>query len=417
VSAATEGERAALFRAAPPRAVLTGLAVAVAGVLPSFLLGALALQMGAELGFGAAGLGGATTAFFVGSALGSVPLGRLADRLGGRTAMRTAALGSAACMLGVALLARSYASLLVVLVAGGMANALAQPAVNAFLAGRVALDRQGLVFGIKQSAIPVAVLLSGLALPVVALTVGWRFAYAGGAVMALGAALAVSGAARVPEVSVPPERPSAGPSVARLAPLGVAAALGAFSGTALGAFLVTSAVAADVGEGAAGVLLATGSLVSLAVRVGAGWLADRTGSEGLVPTVGLLAVGTLGFALLAVQAPWALVLGTLVAFGAGWGWPGLFNFAVVVRHPGSAAAATGITQTGVYAGAGIGPLVFGQIVEGVSLPAAWFTAAACAALAALIVARSRRLERGGGQDPSRGRTPEVPAAAGASAPG
>ena len=134
-----------------------------------------------------------------------------------------------------------------------------------------------------------------------------------------------------------------------------------------------------------------------------------------MPTVGLLAVGTLGFALLAVQAPWALVLGTFVAFGAGWGWPGLFNFAVVVRNPGSAAAATGITQTGVYAGAGIGPLVFGQIVERVSLPAAWFTAAAAAALAALIVARSRRLERGAGQDastPAPGR-----AAAGAGAPG
>jgi len=122
--------------AAPPRAVLTGLAVAVAGVLPAFRLGALALQMGSELGFGVAGLGGATTAFFVISAVGSVPLGRLADRLGGRTAMRTAAVGSAACLLGVALLARSYVSLLVVLVAGGVANALAQPAVNAFLAGR-----------------------------------------------------------------------------------------------------------------------------------------------------------------------------------------------------------------------------------------------------------------------------------------
>ncbi|MEJ7716652.1 MAG: hypothetical protein WKF31_01330 [Thermoleophilaceae bacterium] len=31
---------------------------------------------------------------------------------------------------------------------------MTQPAVNAFLAGRVPADRQGVVFGIKQSAIP-----------------------------------------------------------------------------------------------------------------------------------------------------------------------------------------------------------------------------------------------------------------------
>ena len=36
------------------------------------------------------------------------------------------------------------------------------------------MDRQGLAFGIKQSAIPAAVLISGLALPVLAIPLGWR---------------------------------------------------------------------------------------------------------------------------------------------------------------------------------------------------------------------------------------------------
>ena len=39
---------------------------------------------------------------------------------------------------------------------------------------RSRLDRQGLGFGIKQSAIPAAILMSGLALPVLALPLGWR---------------------------------------------------------------------------------------------------------------------------------------------------------------------------------------------------------------------------------------------------
>jgi MFS family permease len=110
VSAAARGARGA---------VGLGLAVAVVGVLPSFLLGALAVQMGRDLGFGPAGLGGATAAFFVVSAFGSVPLGLLADRLGGPRSLRACALGSAACCAAVAVLARSYPSLIAVLVAGG----------------------------------------------------------------------------------------------------------------------------------------------------------------------------------------------------------------------------------------------------------------------------------------------------------
>src|SRR3712207_8300789 len=85
-----------------------------------------------------------------------------------------------------------------------------------------------------------------------------------------------------------------------------------------------------------------------------------------------------------------LVLGTLLAFGAGWGWPGLFNFAVVLTNPGAPAAATGITQTGASGGAALGPLVFGLVVEATSYDVAWLVsgAIALAALAAILVARS-----------------------------
>src|SRR3712207_5507729 len=90
-----------------------------------------------------------------------------------------------------------------------------------------------------------------------------------------------------------------------------------------------------------------------------------------------------------------LVLGTLLAFGAGWGWPGLFNFAVVKSNPGAPAAATGITQTGASGGAALGPLVFGLVVEATSYDAAWLVsgAIALAALAAILLGR-RMLLRG-----------------------
>ena len=68
------------------------------------------------------------------------------------------------------------------LTAAGLANAVTQTAINLFMSEQVARDRQGLAFGIKQSGIPAAILVSGLALPALALPLGWRatFAICGG---------------------------------------------------------------------------------------------------------------------------------------------------------------------------------------------------------------------------------------------
>ena len=71
------------------------------------------------------------------------------------------------------------------LLVGGLGNAIGQPAGNALVAAQVRPERFGLGFAIKQSGIPLATLLGGLAVPLIALTIGWRFAY----VLAAGAAV------------------------------------------------------------------------------------------------------------------------------------------------------------------------------------------------------------------------------------
>ena len=98
-------------------------------------------------------------------------------------------IGTAVCCCWSALVAQSLAILLGLLAVAGLANSVSQPAINLFMADQVPLDRQGLAFGIKQSAIPAAVLVSGLALPVLALPLGWRatFAICAGAVLAVAA--------------------------------------------------------------------------------------------------------------------------------------------------------------------------------------------------------------------------------------
>ena len=108
----------------------------------------------------------------------------------------------------------------------------------------------------------------------------------------------------------------------------------------------------------------------------------------------LLATGALGLALLAVPGTAALVAGVVLGFGLGWSWPGLMNFAVVRLHPQAPAAATSITQTGVYAGGCIGPLTLGALAATAGYPAMWTAAAvAMVSAAALMVVGSAMLRR------------------------
>jgi len=62
--------------------------------------------------------------------------------------------------------------------------------------------------------------------------------------------------------------------------------------------------------------------------------------------------------------------------------PGLLNYTVVLLNPSAPAAATSISQTGVYAGGCLGPLVFGPVAAHAGYPEAWVSAAVAMLLAA-----------------------------------
>jgi MFS family permease len=304
--------------------------------------------------------------------------------------MRLAAAGSVASLLGIALLATSWAGLVACLVLGGLANAVSHPATNLSLAREVSAGRQGLSFGVKQAAIPAATLLAGLAVPGIAVTLGWRWAFAGGAVLALAVAFLVPPSASGDTVSRSEEAREKDAPIMPLVLLALGIGLGSTATAPLGAFIVDSSVEAGLRVGTAGLLLALGSAVNIAVRVVFGHLADGMSGGRLRLVAAMLGIGVVGFALLATGEGALILPGALLAFGAGWGWPGLFNFAIVKTNPGAPAAATGITQTGASGGAALGPLVFGLVVEATSYDVAWLVsgAIALAALAAILVGRS-----------------------------
>lgn len=408
--------------------VALAIALATTGVLPVFLTGALAVQLEAHLHVGTTGIGGAVATYFCASALSSVRAGRLAERVGPFRVLLVAVGLAAVALFGVGLAVTSLPGLLGFLVVGGLSNGAMQPAVNLLLARAVDDRRRGLAFGVKQAAIPTSTLLSGLAVPGLALTAGWHVAYlaAGGLTVLVATALVVVGRRLMPAPAPPHgrarttsaadersgrgglRRPAGrrqrsdrvrgrgqvggegGFDVRPLVFLAVAMACAVAASNALGSFVVPGAVHAGVAPGLAGILSAAGSVVGLSARVGFGWRADRRGVRGrraaddhLGTVTVLVAVGALGYGALAVGDLGLLVPAVLVAYGGGWGYNGLFNLAVVRAYPATPARATGVTQVGTYVGGMVGPLGFGVVVDHLGFGVGW---ALCVGLAILAVA-------------------------------
>lgn len=371
-------------------AVFAAAVVSTVGVLPVFMLGAVAVLVRSDLGFTEVQLGLAVSVFWVVASVSSIPSGRIVERLGARGALALAAGGSATALLGIAA-AVSWLTLLPWMVVGGLANAFSQLAANLRLADTVSKGRQGFAFGIKQSAIPGATLVGGAAVPAIALPLGWRWVFAAAA----GAAVAVGVGQFRRKGSVAFTRAQGKRAALARAPLvvlGLAGAFGAAAATAMATFLVDYAVTVGIPPGPAGLVLAIGSLAAIVSRISMGWLADRRRGGNLIVVGMMLAVGAAAVAALPLFSTWgALVIVTSFAYAVGWGWPGLFNFAVVRRNPQAPAAATGVTQTGVYIGGVSGPTVFGLLVGEFGYAVAWRWAAVWLVIGAILIFVGRRL--------------------------
>lgn len=370
-------------------------ASAALGVMPVFLTGALAVLMRQDFSLNHSQLGLVIACFFAASATFSVPGGALSDRMGPRRSLLLAASGSSLVLTAVALLPNRWTHLLLLMVASGAVNGLSQPAANLALARTISTHRQGIAFGVKQSAVPGATLLAGLSLPIVGAAFGWRGAFWAGAVLAL--LLLASAAIVIHDVGASPVAAAGRGGVGStsrtaLVLIAVGGGLGAGAATCLGAFLVESAVASSLSLSSAGLLLSSGSAVGIAGRLLSGWSADRHQGDQLRRVAEMMAVGAVGFALLAVSDPPALiVVATVLAFGAGWGWAGIYVYALVLLHPHAPGTASGIAQVGAASGAMLGPAAFGAIVERSSFTTGWMAAAAAAALAAGLLLISSRM--------------------------
>lgn len=378
-------------------ALLQAVLVTTVGVLPAFLVGALTVQIRDDLSLGPAEMGIAAATLFTVSGLLARRLGRFVQTVGAGTGIAiSAALSTVA--LGVLAIAGSYAVLLAALAVGGLANALAQPAANLRISRAVTSARLGLAFGIKQSSIPAATLLSGLAVPVIAVSIGWRWAFVVGACIAAAIATwSLVGGGMRPTHEAPEDaadQPDHGTPPRALLVVTIAGALAAAAATSLGVFLIDSAVQIGMSPSAAGLVFAAAAGSGLVLRIVWGAVIDRHPQRSpYVFMANLLTGGVVGFLMLTIGTEITVAIGAWLAFASGWTWTGLLHFAVVRDNRTRAALATGTLQTGVSLGSAGGPLLFGLIVEATSYRTGWFVAAGTALAAAVFFRIGRHMIR------------------------
>ncbi|HEX2153315.1 MAG TPA: MFS transporter [Acidimicrobiia bacterium] len=372
--------------------LLLSVLVVTASTLPVFLTGAAFFQIGPELDIGPVALGALTAAFFLTASVSSSPLGRWVQRVGWRRAMRVNLTATAGVVALIPALARSVWTLGGLLVAAAVMYGSANPAANLALARHTDPERTATVFGLKHAGIPVSTLLAGLAVPTVVVRFGWRPAFAAAAVLALLVWLLVPRTDVQSAPPLPPGRPPDRLTVRQLRRLAGVAALGAVAAVALGTFMVSAALDQGISESAAGWLQFAGSGASVAARVVSGLVVDRRGGS-LTGLVALLAVGSVVFLWLPATGGVMFMAAVIAAYATGWGWPGLMTASVVGADRETAASSSGITQAGVFLGAGGGPIFLGLIVDRWSFAPMWLAVSACLLVATAIawsVLRDRR---------------------------
>jgi MFS family permease len=367
----------------------------VLGALPFFMVGGLAVQVKEELGLTEASLGAAVTIGFLSGAVSAPIGGRIADRVGPRRAVYLGCAVSSAALVCLGLLTTGWSTLVAFLCVGGIALALTDPGLAILVGETVPHDRQGLAFGVKEASIPAATLVAGLAVPTVALTVGWRWAFLIAA-LPLGLVLGLMPRLhRSPRPTttpaIEPHLPSPGPRRRALVLAAVAAALGTTAASGVGIFLTDSAVAMGMAPGSAGLLLAMGSLAGIVTRVGTGALADRTGGPQFRLIAIMLAAGAVTISLGGTGNTALLILGTLGAFTDGWAWTGIYFLSLVKTFPDRPGAVAGIGTAGLGVGNAAGPVLFGLAAGTWSYGVAWVGAGATAAAAAILMTWARRL--------------------------
>ena len=357
----------------------------------------LAPEIAASLDIDTAAVGLYQSTAFAGAAFLTLLSGSLVLRHGGVRVNQASVVLSAAG-IGLAITG-SVPVVALGAVLAGMGYGLATPGASHVLARVTPPSRRGLVFSIKQSAVPLGGLVAGVLFPPVAERFGWVWAIALACVMVFSAVLIIQPLrARLDDDRNPSHRvrvDAPGQSIRlifatpRLRPIAlVAFSYGAMQLCLFGFFVSYLVEHVGLDLVTAGLLFSVMQGAGFVARVGWGWVSDRWISSR--PLLAGLGAGTIAStaAAIAFSETWPLAgLGAVsVALGlTAVGWNGVYLAEVARAVPmEKVGLATGGVMMFTFLGVMAGPSTFGAILAMTGSYAAAFIAIDALVLATVV---------------------------------
>lgn len=375
------------------RAVFTGVLLGTMGVgtFAPLSLGILASVFQEDLGISRSQLGIAFAVNAFGAAVLSPFVGRFTDRMGGKVALLSVTvIGTASyAVYGIA---GSLAVLILGSVLGALSQAGSNPSTNKLIAENLPSGGQGVVTGIKQSGVQVFVFVGGLVVPSLAISFGRVTAYMAVAAVAIGVGVvaAVTLPTPLPDGDAQGGVDGRGSGVPGdiwwIAAYGFAMG---FAGSST--FLYVLFTEEQLGQSiiVGGFVAAVVGLVAIPSRILWARHAERSGNiRGPLISISLISVAAAGSLVVAGAGVWWFVwiAAVLTAVGSSsWNSVGMLGL-IVIAGRDAAGRASGIVLFGFLTGLGIGPPLFGWIVDSTgSYTTVWWLAAAASLVGAALM--------------------------------
>ena len=361
-------------------------------------LGIIAVVFITDLGISRAQLGIIFAINTVGAAVLSPVIGRITDRIGGRASLIVVALTAAGSFL-ILGIAGSLITLAVGSAIGAVAQAGSNPATNKLIAGELPAGSQGIVTGVKQSGVQAFIFAGGLIVPSMALAWGRMSAYV--MLAALSVLLAVAGAWLLPKPKThsasEADAPNREPLPNAIWWITAYGFLLGFAGSAtiMFALFTTEGLGQSIVMG--GAVVAVVGVTAMPARIVWARHAERhhayRSSLMIISLLGALAA----FALIgAGSGVWWLIWVAAVLTGVGpssWNSVGMLGL-IVFAGPSAAGHASGVILLGFLVGLGIGPPLFGWMVDASgSYTGVWVSSLVAALAGTLVMAAWRPPDR------------------------
>ncbi|MBE7375726.1 MFS transporter [Pseudomonas lopnurensis] len=380
--------------------VLSTTLVLAFSALVALYPSAIAPEVSAALGIPSSAIGLQVSLVFGGAMLTSLVGGPLTRRLGPCRASQTALLllgGGAALMSVPNLLVAVFAALVV-----GLGYGMTNPSASVLLVRFTPLERQGFIFSVKQTGVPLGGMLAGALAPSLALGIGWRQGLWLLAGLALLGILGLQFKRRSWDDRREPglnwrRSPFEGIRVVwahkPLRYLAIVTLCFSTVQLSLSSFTVAMLVEdLDVSLIAAGAVMTMVQASGIAGRLWWGWIADRIGHRliALAIIACSTSVGTVLIYFMSPAWPLAGVVMTLCLFGlAALGWNGVYLAEVArLAPPDRIAEAAGGCLVFTYGGVLLGLPAFALLMTVVERYTDVFGLLTCASLLSLLLLRA-----------------------------